>query len=388
MVKILIGLFWISGFLLFYNFLGYPAVLTLLVAFKKKEKTKLPETFLPSVSLIIAAYNEQGVIREKIENTLALDYPRDRFEIIVAADGSSDNTVAIVKEFEEEIILSFTPERGGKVAALMNAKKITTKDIIVISDANNMYNPDTLFEVLQPLANPDVGGVSGAKHITQSENQISQNEGFYWRYEDYIKQKENELGACMASCGEVLAIRKEYFNIPDISAGIADDSFLLLQVYQYGKTFLYAPKAKSYELSSEKYMYEIERRSRISAQRYNSFRFNLLPKNSFLHTWEYFSHKVIRLFSPVFMLILFFSNLLLLGFNLQPISRIIYWVGALLQIVFYSLAIFENRSNQNSFLGKIVSLSRFLIVSNYALFLGLIMFLTGSSSKIWKKIER
>ena len=391
MFKIFEILFLISALIIAYVYAGYPIILILIDKIKNKSNTETQneEIELPKVSLIIAAFNEEGVIQEKIENSLQLKYPKEKLEIIIAADGSTDKTVEISQKFNQHIKLSYSPERRGKVKALMNAKDMINGDIVVISDANNMYNQDAIVDLVKHFSNPEVGGVSGAKHIFKSENEIGKNEGLYWRYEDKIKQAESNLDGCMGSCGEILAIRKELFTIPDVKEGINDDSYLLLNVYKNNKIFLYEPKAKSYEKASDTYQDEIGRRKRMSALRFNTLKVIKKPFNSFSLTWRFYSHKVLRLFLPIFMILLLISNvILLLSKNQLYLPQYIYYITLIIQVLFYIFALIDKTINKQLKIKKLTTLARFLTISNYSLLLGLLMSLTKTSTSVWKKIER
>ena len=390
MFKIIEILLLLNILIILYVYAGYPLILILLAKRKAKSTPQFQsQADLPLVSLIIAAFNEEGVIQQKIENALSLTYPKDKIEIIIAADGSTDKTVEIAKKFSDQIKVSYSPERKGKVRALMNAKQYINGEIVVISDANNLYNPDAIQKLVQHFADPSVGGVSGAKHIYKSEHEIGQNEGLYWRYEDKIKQAESHLRGCMGSCGEILAIRKELFSIPDVKEGINDDSYLLLNVYKHKKIFLYEPLAKSYEKASDTYKDEIGRRKRMSALRFNTLKIIKKPFSSFSLAWKFYSHKVLRLFLPIFVILLLMSNLtILFTKNQLYLPHYIYYITMIFQILFYFFALIDKAINKRSKIKKLTTLAKFLTLSNYSLLLGLMMSLTKTSSSVWKKIER
>ncbi len=382
----------LNALIIAYVYIGYPLILIILDKIKPNSLTDYDQQTqqnLPFVSLVIAAFNEEGVIEEKIKNSLSLTYPENKLEIIVAADGSTDKTVEISQKYTNQIKISYSPERKGKVKALMNSKELINGEIVVISDANNMYNKEAILDLVKPFSDPMVGGVSGAKHIYKSENEIGKNEGLYWRYEDKIKKAESNLGGCMGSCGEILAIRKELFSIPDVKEGINDDSYLLLNVYKNNKIFLYEPQAKSYEKASDTYQDEIGRRKRMSALRFNTLKVIKKPFNSFSLAWKFYSHKVLRLFLPIFVILLLMSNLIILfKQNQLYLPQYIYIITLIIQVLFYFFALIDKAINKQSKIKKLTTLARFLTISNYSLLLGLLMSLTKTSTSVWKKIER
>ena len=175
MLKIPGLLFWLSVLFIFYVYLGYPLILTLLARLRRK-RAEYP-SYLPTVTLLIAAYNEQDVIASKLENTLALDYPGENLQIIVAADGSDDRTAEIVKRFEPRgVELSYQPERRCKMASINRAMPQVRNEIVLFSDANNLYNKDTLPELVKPFSDANVGSVSGSKNMIGSADTLTKSD--------------------------------------------------------------------------------------------------------------------------------------------------------------------------------------------------------------------
>ena len=182
-------LFWFSISSILYTYFGYPLLITIL-ARRKPKKTYIPVSTL-NVSLVIAAYNEELVIGEKINNCLQLDYPKNNLQIIVVSDGSDDQTPNIVQKYANQgIELLHSPMRRGKMAAINRAVPYSTGDIIIFSDANNLYQPDTIKNLVAPFVDPRVGATSGAKIIQMDGSSLGESEGFYWKYESFIKEQE------------------------------------------------------------------------------------------------------------------------------------------------------------------------------------------------------
>ena len=207
------ALFWLSIIFVCYVYAGYPLVIAFLARMKKKGRND--SDFLPETTLLIAAYNEEKCIAEKLENSLALDYPREKLQIIVAADGSSDRTPEIVREFSDRgVELAYIPERGGKMAAINRAMQSVRGDIIVFSDANNMYEPQAIRILMAPFGDAVVGATTGAKLIVQDGRRLSAAEGLYWRYESWIKENETIVASCSSAVGEMLAVRRKLFIAP------------------------------------------------------------------------------------------------------------------------------------------------------------------------------
>src|SRR5689334_1973666 len=206
-------LFWASLGGIMYTYFGYPVLIFLLA--KMIRKPEAYQDFQPVVTLLIAAYNEEAVIEEKIKNSLTINYPKELFQVLIVTDGSADKTPEIAKRYiNYGIEILHEPERRGKMAAINRALPNARGEIIVFSDANNYYQPDTILKLIQPFGSPAVGGVTGAKVIGQGDGSLGASEGLYWKYESFIKKQESRAGSCTSAAGEVLAIRKNLYSPP------------------------------------------------------------------------------------------------------------------------------------------------------------------------------
>lgn len=389
-------LFWLSVLFILYVYLGYPLLLALLARFSKKQTEYAPYT--PKITLLIAAYNEEKAISSKLENALSLDYPSEDLQILVAADGSDDHTVEIVKTFASRSIeLSYQPKRQGKMAAINSAIALARHEIIIFSDANNLYNEDTLRELVKPFSDIKVGAVSGSKNILDSQDVLSKADSLYWRYESYIKEKETQLSSCTGVSGEILAVRRNLYQPPPAQV-INDDFFIALNIFRQGYKLVYMPKARSFEYSSLTVKDEDTRRSRIVAGRYQAMLMStgLLPWRSPLLIWQIVSHKFMRPFVPMAMILAFFSNLLLLYWAPTPVWNSILnlaWPYNLffffLQLFFYLLAWAGNTFNNGTRRTmKFLYLPAFLVNSNLSALRGLFSFFTGKQTALWRRARR
>jgi poly-beta-1,6-N-acetyl-D-glucosamine synthase len=387
--------FWLSILFVFYVYLGYPLVLTLFAHLRPKQ-FEYP-SYLPKVTILIAAHNEQDVIAAKLENTIALAYPREHLQILVAADGSDDRTVEIVKSFETQgVELSYQPERRGKMAAINRAMSRVQHEIIVFSDANNLYARETLHELVKPFSEAKVGAVSGGKNILRSKDALTEADGLYWQYESFIKEEETRLGSCTGVSGEILAIRSRLYQSPPDRA-INDDFFIGLGILRQGYRLVYAPKARSFEHSSLTEEDEATRRSRIVAGRYQVMLMSvqLLPWRNPLLVWQIISHKFMRPLVPFAMILALVTNLLAL-MSLEGTSNVgilaLGWPYSLvllsLQVLFYLSAWLGNRFKGKGFIGKILYVPTFLVNSNFSALRGLVSFLTGRQTTLWQRARR
>jgi len=395
-MAIMIGpLFWLAVFFVIYVYFGYPLLLTFFARMRPKQ-VEYP-SYLPKVTLLIAAHNEQDVIASKLENALALDYPSESLQIIVAADGSDDRTAEIVKSFElRGVELSYQPERRGKMAAINRAMPRVRHEIVLFSDANNLYARETLRELVKPFSDVRVGAVSGRKNILVSGDALTKADGLYWRYESYIKEQETRLGSCTGVSGEILAIRSNLFQSPSDRV-INDDFFIALGILGQGFRLVYAPKARSFEHSSLTEEDESTRRSRIVAGRYQVMLMSiqLLPWRNPLLIWQITSHKFMRPLVPFAMIMVFVTNLLVFVTPNVTLDRGILYLGwpyslilLFLQVFFYVSAWLGNRLKGRGLIGKILYLPAFLVNSNFSAVRGLISFLTGRQTTLWQRARR
>lgn len=377
--------FWSLGAAVAYTYAGYPAILALLGRRRPEPPAPEPER-LPSVTLIIAAYNEEQVILEKLGNAIGLDYPRDLLEIIVAADGSSDRTAALVRDHAPPgVRLLHRPQRRGKVPAINRAAAAASGEILVFSDANNSYAPDAIRELVRPFADPSVGGVIGAKHVVRGEDDLGDGEGLYWRYESFIQRMETRLGSCTAAVGEIMAVRRTAFE-PAPEGIICEDFYQVMRLLRRGHRVVYQPSARSIERVSATPGDEMKRRTNIIAGRFQAMSMarQLLPVNSPRLVWQVLSHKFMRPLVPIAMIGMALSNLVL------AVGGSRRWLAMLVaQAAFYLTAWLGTRTALPGPGGRIATLAAFLVRSNVAALMGLRRFaLNRDGMHLWERVQR
>jgi cellulose synthase/poly-beta-1,6-N-acetylglucosamine synthase-like glycosyltransferase len=363
--------FWIAVGIPLYAFLGYPLVL---LAFRfgiHREVRKAP--IRPFVSLLIPAYNEARVIARKIENSLALDYPRDRIEIVIVSDGSSDQTVNIARSAGGVRVLAL-PQNRGKVAALNTAVAGLVGEIIVFSDASAMLAPDSVRRLVENFADSSVGAASGRyKVVKPNEVNIGASEDFYWKYEAFLKTQESRLASTLGAHGHLHAIRKELYPYPPAET-INDDYVIPLSVLGRGFRAVYEPAAVVFEEAQE--MTGFGRRVRIVAgnlqQLHHLGQFLSPPRP--LPLFFFLSHKVVRLFIPFAMLMALAASLCLAG--RQPYPELL---GA--QLMFYALAALGVTGHLRP---RALRLPFYFCMVNSAAFFGVYHALTRRRSMAWK----
>ncbi len=326
------ALFWISAVFVVYVYLGYPVVLRLLtLAIRRPVKAR---PFEPSVSLLVAAYNEAGVIEAKIRNALALDYPQERLEIAIASDGSSDGTQDIAAKLADgrRVRLFAYAKNRGKIMVLNETVPHLKGEILVLSDASSMLAPDSLGRLVANFADPEVGAASGVYKVRQKEQaELGVQEDFYWKYETFLKMQEAALGSVLGAHGSLYAIRRDLYPFP-APGTINDDYVIPVRILQRGYRVAYEPAAVAYEEAHE--MGGFGRRVRIMAGNFQQLREigSLVWPPRPLALFFFLSHKAGRALVPFAMVLLAIANLLLLG---APLYR---WLGVL-QSGFYAIAL-------------------------------------------------
>ena len=387
-------LFWFCAGLILYIYIGYPLLVAALAQLRRKPV--FSASVFPSVTLLIAAYNEEEVIAQKLENSLALNYPPDKLQVIVAADGSDDDTPKIVEDFAAQgIELSYHPERRGKMAAINRAMDKAQGEIIVFSDANNLYTANTLRALAAPFSKQEVGGVVGAKKIISGDSSVGESEGLYWRYEAFLKEQETRLGCCTATAGEIFAMRRVLFEKPPEEI-INDDFYLMAKIIRQGFNVIYTPEAHSYERVSLSADEEVKRRARIVAGRYQAMRLahKLLPWKRPLVAWQLISHKFLRPLVPLAMIGSLIAALVAVFFpprqgipffTLRPPYGMVMLAG---QSLFYLVAWLGSFLYTSHPAGKLLYIPKFLVDSNSAALIGLYRFLFGKQTTLWERAIR
>lgn len=375
-------LFWLSLAAIFYHYCGYPLTLLCLSRIKRHAPLRCSD-ITPTVSLIISAYNEEQVIRRKIENALALDYPPDKLEILVASDGSTDGTCAIAREYADRgVLLYHHPERRGKNGALNAVASLVRGEILVFTDANGMFQPNAVRELVRPFADSRVGCVCG-ELIYQNPNQNLVAEGYnhYWRYDQWLKRLETRLHSLLGANGSIFAVRRELNDWLD--PRISNDMVLPIKIAARGYAVLYVPEAVSIESGSAGEQEELRRRSRIVARGLMGTIFlvpELIRKRRLLLLVQLFSRKLLRYLFPVLLATLFLSNCFLSG----PFYRLTL-VGQAIPYVFVPVGYYLNRQGIKV---RFLSLPYYFCVGNLAALKGLIKVLSFQELATWEGFDR
>jgi biofilm PGA synthesis N-glycosyltransferase PgaC len=383
--------FWISLFLIVYTFAGYGLLLFILVRIKRlfrKDRFHKNGLVLPTITLLVAAYNEEDLIEQKVLNSLALDYPKDKIHFIFITDGSTDETTERLRKYDGINILHEN-HRAGKMAAIKRAIPYIKDDVIVFTDANTFLNKEALLELVKHYDNPLVGAVAGEKRILVAEHAdaSSAGEGFYWKYESLLKKWDYELYSNVGAAGELFSIRTSLYQ-PVESDTIIDDHMIAMRIAESGFIIAYEPNAYAMETASADVKEELKRKIRIAAGGVQSVLRLKKAANPFhqpMFTFQYISHRVLRwTITPFLLILVLLLNIVLAGTN----AGTVYTVLLFAQVVFYSLSLGGYLLERKNLRVKILFIPYYFCVMNYAVIAGLIRYFRKTQSAAWEKSKR
>ncbi len=387
----MITIFWISIFLIAYTFIGYGFFLFALVSVKrifKKPFTFKTDQPLPTVSVLIAAYNEEDIILEKLANTLDLNYPKNKIQVIFITDGSTDSTAEKLAK-HPEITLLHQEKRAGKMAAIERAIPFITGEITVFTDANTFLNKNAILELVKHYQNPKVGAVAGEKRIIigDTADASSAGEGFYWKYESKLKKWDYELYSNVGAAGELFSIRTALYH-PVEADTIIDDHMIAMRIAEKGYLIGYEPKAYAIETASVNIKEELKRKIRIAAGGIQSVLRLKKAANPFLNpvfTFQYISHRVLRwTITPFLLILVFILNAVIVATTNLVLYRVIF----ALQIMFYVLSLVGLYFERKDIRIKALFIPYYFCIMNYAVLAGLRKYFNKQQSAAWEKSLR
>jgi cellulose synthase/poly-beta-1,6-N-acetylglucosamine synthase-like glycosyltransferase len=383
--------FWVCIFIIFYTYIGYGLLLFILVKIKKilvSTKQDIQAVHTPSLTVIVAAYNEAYCMKDKILNTLALDYPPGKIEYIFITDGSTDDTASIVAEFPQ--IKGMHQEgRTGKIAAVHRAMKEVKTEIVVFTDANTMVNTEALLKMCRHYSDPAVGAIAGEKRVEIEEaSDATAGEGFYWKYESKLKQWDSELYSVVGAAGELFSIRKNLYEPVEMDT-ILDDFMISMNIALKGYRIVYEPEAYASEKASANTGEELKRKIRIAAGGVQSIvrlKGLLLPFKQPVLTFEFVSHRILRwVVTPYLLILSFFMNAYLAT---RPGTWNLYWMMMAGQIFFYGSAFFGWWMGKRQIKIKLFFIPYYFCLMNYAVIAGLNRYIFMEQSVLWEKAKR
>ena len=381
MITLLLILTVVCLFMPVYVYAGYPALLWLLSRRRARPRAA-DANGRATVALVISCYNEAAVIRRKLENALALDYPRERLAIVVVSDGSDDGTDAIVREYANRgVRLIRQEDRLGKTMGLNLAMGQVDSEFVVFSDANALYEPDAIRRLLGHFANPRVGYVVGAALYTDAgEGASASNENRYWRYELVIKQMESRLHSVVGGDGAIYAIRACLWQ--PLQASDINDFVNPLQIIAQGYRGVFEPQARCFEQTAGDFQREAARKERIvnrSIRGLMRVKSVMNPRKTGLFAWQVVSHKLLRWLIPLFLLVGAIGSVVLalagyLTFQLLTAAM----------LVILALALAGHLMKHRRQLPVLVSMPYYFVMVNLYAVRGIVRALRGQTQVTWQ----
>lgn len=371
----------LSLLIIAYVYAGYPILLSFLSLILKRKPKLQDSSYFPSVTLLISCYNEIDIVKEKIKNSLAIDYPQDKLQIIIISDGSDDGTDDVAKDFASEGIKLIRQEgRLGKTSAINLAMESVTSDIVVFSDANAMYKPDAIKKLVRNFIDSDVGYVVGAALYTDGKTSAAAaSEDIYWQYEIKLKIMESDLHSVVGGDGAIYAIRRNLFI--KLDAKDINDFVNPLQIIAQGYRGVFDHEANCLEETAGDFSKEAKRKQRIVNR---SFR-GLMKVKEVMNPFKYgffslevISHKLLRWLIPVFLTIFAFGSLFLSYENCQFFKFI-----TLLGVIFLWLAQVGYIKSMNKSISPLFFIPYYFLMVNYYSLIGVITALAGNIQVTW-----
>jgi len=373
--------FWISALFIAYTYIGYPLCLFLRSRWRAPSPSPQPasghDADLPLVSIVIAAHNEAETLPHKLRNLAGLDYPRDRYEIIVVSDGSTDATDPWMQTQANDRLRFFAlPEHAGKAIALNRALEAAQGEIIIFTDARQIIDPDALRYLVANFADPAVGCVSGELILGDARaGAAGKGLGFYWRLEKKIRGWEAASGSVVGATGALYAMRKDLF-VPLPAGTLLDDVYLPLHVVRQGKRVLFESRAHAYDNLANPQR-EFRRKVRTLTGNYQLLRLApwLLTERSPVRI-RFISHKLFRLWVPFALAVLFMASAFL--------KSTFYQAALIAQLVFYGLSILAVWRTKLGLITRLADVSLAFVLMNTAAAVALVWFLAGKK-EIWAR---
>lgn len=381
-------LFWFCTAVVFYTFFGYGIILWIMVKIKelfRPVKVHPITDEYPDVTLLIAAYNEQDYIAEKMENCRALKYPSDRLHFVWVTDGSTDCTPDMLRQYPENTVLHEAARRG-KSAALNRAMEYVESPIVIMTDANTSLNPECIYMMVRKFDDPKVGCVCGEKRVISDGASAAGTEGIYWKYECALKKLDDRLYSTMGAVGELIAIRRELW-IPIEPDVLVDDMILSMGIVRFGYRIAYCSTAFASEKPSADITEERKRKIRLSAggfQATSRLSDLLNPFKYGIVAFQFLSHRVLRwVVTPSALILLLPLNIALVCLG----APLFYTVVLILQILFYLAALAGLAADRN---GKksVFHIPYYFLFANLTTFAGMKYYLQFNGNAAWEKARR
>ena len=374
--------FWSSVTALVYTYAGYPILLWLVAKFRSRPVVRAEWT--PTVTAIITAYNEERDLAAKLENTLSLDYPKDRFEIIVSSDCSTDRTDEIAQSFASRgVRLHRQPERLGKTACQNAAVELAGGEVILFSDATTHYKLDVLREMIPSFADPTVGCVAGRlTYVDPADSSVGRGARSYWGYETFLKEHESRVCSLIGASGCLYAVRRSAY-VPLYNEACSD-FIIATKMVEQGLRAVYEGGAVCTEDTNRRTDKELRMRVRVITQTFTDLwrhRSMLNPLRSGFYAVQLWSHKIMRYMAPLFLLGVLVSSWLLI--ERSPFYAAVF----VAQVLFYALAAAGWALEYAGIHLRVLALPQYFVIANLASLLAFFKFLSGERYASWEPLR-
>lgn len=388
-------LFWLCFILVFYTYLGYALIIYFLAKFFPFQGQLLrpykSDKEYPSITLCIAAYNEDAVIPMKMENSLALKYPKEKLHILWVIDGSDDDSGALLSGYPAACVLH-RKERLGKTAALNHAMEVIQTDLVVFTDANCLLSNDALLRIAHEFQDETVGCVAGEKRVAfyDEDGAASKGEGSYWRYESLLKKWDSQYYSAIGAAGELFAIRSALF-VPVSTAILLDDFMISMEILKAGYRIAYTPEAYAVERGSLNIEEEKKRKVRIAAGGWQSVWLLRSFFNIFKYgrlSFQYISHRVLRWTITPFALFCLLPINVLLVVNPTAEYPILYSILLVGQLFFYCFSLVGYAKRNREQVSKIFYIPFYFVFMNLNVIGGLFYLKNKTKTAVWEKSKR
>ncbi len=377
----MIALFWISSAILLYTFAGYPLLLKVLVIWRGSRSINR-SPIEPTVSIIVAAHNEEGRVGRRIENLLALDYPREKLAIIIASDGSTDSTAQIASAYKGEGVVVLPLARGGRAVCHNEAVKIAHGAILVFTDADTLFDRRFLRRAVSNFADSSVGVVTGRlKYRNEDDATIARHIGYYWRYELILRALESDAGCLLVSSGCCTALRRHLYQPmnPDEDA----DNVQPIESVLHGHRVVYDSEAIAYDTPPGTIQGEVQARIRMTVKFLTALarRWQILNLGRYrLNSLAILSHRLLRYLTPVFLISLLLSNVLLASASFFPLTLVV-------QLGFYGLGAMSIMLNRCGIRLSYVSFAGSFGLANFGFMIGIWRFAIGERVGAYTSVD-
>ena len=374
--------YWVNAALIFYTYAGYSILVLILSRFFSNEVKKADA--YPRVTFLITAYNEEKNIANKLQNTLSLDYPADRLEILVASDGSTDRTDLIVKEFAQRGVRLIRVEgRVGKTETQNQAVKVATGEVVIFSDATTVYERHAIKNIVRNYADPSTGAVSGRyEYFNPTGASIGIGTILFWKYENLIKRSQTRIRTITGCCGCIYSVRRDLYTPlpPDIISDLVEP----LKILEKGYRIVFEPEAIAHEETTEKTKEEFHMRIRVISRGMRGLLYMKALFNPFKHgfvAFQLISHKLLRWLIPLFVVLLFLSNIFLVGGPFYATTLVV-------QIMFYGMALIGWIGERYDWKLKLLSIPLYFITVNIASMISLFKTIKGYKAVTWETVRK